>query len=294
MNIAFCINPIGLIGLGATVLSLLRNCSNPAKLTLWFFCAGVSKDDKAQLTRLLDSENFDGKYRIVDFNPVTLFGDLCSLHGDWTAYGRLLLADHIGDEQVLYLDSDLLVELDVLEVYNFNFDGLPLAAVGGGSFKYTLGNKFYINTIGLPADADYFNSGVLLVNLEKWRSDNVKDKCLQIASKYPKELPSHDQSLLNIFCAGSFAKLPQSFNCAWLSYESKPTISDKMILHFVGSPKPWDPFGHLIHNGYHTWLKYANHEWQSYFNKLTINQLARLWHLRRSYARNIIWKFRAT
>ncbi|MFD3002770.1 glycosyltransferase family 8 protein [Pontibacter toksunensis] len=292
MNIAFCINHFGMIGLGTTVLSLLRNCSQPEKLVLWFLCEGLSNEDKMQIKKLLLKEDYKGSYRFIDFSPSTVFGSLNSLHGDWTAYGRLLLADFIDEDQVLYLDSDLVVELDVLkELVVFDFQGQPLAAVSSGFFKYTLGNRFYTGKVGLSPDLEYFNSGVLLINLKDWRLRSVKEECFNIAKKFAMNLPSHDQSLLNIYCAGHFAKLPRSFNCEWPSHRPKPNVSDNMIFHFVGSPKPWDPLGRLIHNGYQTWMKYTDQEWLNYFTPVKISNLKRLWNLRRSYTRCILNKF---
>jgi len=287
MNLAFCINRMALPGLGATLSSLVRNCSDSKKLIAWFFCRGISDKNKNRLEQLLKSEEFLGGYRFIDFDPFSIFGSLPSLHGDWTTYGRLLLADYINEDRVLYLDADLIIERDILELGNFDLNHYVLAAVGGGRFKYALGNKFYINVLGLHSDLEYFNAGVLLLNLDEWRQKNVKEQCFRIGKQNSLDLPSHDQSLLNIYCAGNFAKLPSSFNCEWLADKPKPQVANKMILHFVGSPKPWDPFGFLIHNGYKTWLKYVDEEWASTFVKITPAYFERIWKIRHSYARSL-------
>lgn len=292
MNIAFCINQLGIVGLGVTISSLIRNCSNPNMLKIWFLCAGLTSKEKNKIISLLKSENFNGDYEFIDFDPLTHFGTFSSLHGDWTAYGRLLLSDFIYADQVLYLDSDLVVELDVLQVKDFNFNGYALAAVGGGRFRYTLGHKFYIKKLGVSPDIEYFNSGVILFNLKEWRRNNIKEKCLLIANRYPLELPSHDQSVLNLFCLGKFARLPEYFNCEWLAHLDKPEVSSKMILHFVGSPKPWDPFGFVLNNGYSTYRKYLDPEWHSAFGGYNSAALGRAWNIRRSYLRCISSRIR--
>jgi lipopolysaccharide biosynthesis glycosyltransferase len=293
MNIAFCINSLGLIGLGVTISSLVRSCSDPGVLKIWFFCANLSRGQKRQISRLLESENFTGRYEFIDFEPKEHFGSFSSLHGDWTPYGRLLLADFINEDRVLYLDSDLVVEVDVLNVRQIELSGFILAAVGGGRFKHTLGHQFYIQRLGLDPDWEYFNSGVLLLNLELWRKNKIKEQCLELANQSP-DLPSHDQSLLNMFCRGQFAKLPNSFNCEWLAHCRKPEISNKMILHFVGSPKPWDPLGYLLNNGYTTYIKYLNPEWNARFSRFSALTLNRAWNIRRSYLRCIYNKMKVT
>ncbi|MDB5012652.1 MAG: glycosyltransferase family 8 protein, partial [Daejeonella sp.] len=100
MDIAFCINRLGIIGLGVTISSLIRNCSDQKQLKLWFFCSDLSAHQKNEIKRLLSKENFTGSYLLLDFNPVESFGFFNPLHGDWTAYGRLLLVDFIDSEQV--------------------------------------------------------------------------------------------------------------------------------------------------------------------------------------------------
>lgn len=287
MNIAFCINRLALTGLGVTLCSLLRNCSNPGKLKIWFLCSDVGKKDREAISQLLQTEGLQGNQTFIDFNPEKEFGNFPSLHGDWTAYGRLLLADYISEDQVLYLDADLIVELDILKAEAFDLEGNVLAAVGGGKFKYTLGKRFYIDKLGMSADLEYFNSGVLLLNLKEWRAEKVKEKCLEIANKYGHELPSHDQSLLNIFCAGRFSKLPPAFNCEWVAYLPKPRISTKMILHFVGSPKPWDPLAFFLHRGYRTWKTYLSNKWAPHFSHYSIEDYKRTWKIRHSYFRTI-------
>lgn len=293
MNVAFCINRGGLRGLGVTLTSLFRNCTAPNTLQLWFLCAGLREPEKRAINRLLQVEGFRGRHEFLDFDPALHFGSLCSLHGDWTTYGRLLLADLIPEDRILYLDSDLVIEVNVLEVQVHDFNGHPLAAVGGGQVRHTLGQHFYIHKLGLAPDTEYFNAGVLLLNLREWRAKHIQEQCLKLARQYPLELPSHDQSLLNVLLAGNFSKLPAAFNCEWLAHEPKPTQAESMILHFVGSPKPWDPFGSLIHNGYETWRRYADPEWEMTFGQLSTDDFQKIWRLRRSYARSILHRLRS-
>lgn len=292
MNIAFNINSLGLYGLGNTLSSLIRNCSSVNQLKFWFLCAYLTKHEKDKIIKHLKSEGFSGVYNFIDFDPISIFGKFRSLHGDWTVYGRLLLPEIIQEDSVLYLDSDLIIETDVLAISNFNFEKFSLAAVESGVLRTALENRFYINMLGLSPDLSSFNSGVLLFNLKEWRSKNIKQDWMRIAESYPMELLSADQSLLNAVFAGNFAKLPPEFNCPWYAQESKPSVSKKMIIHFVGSPKPWDPLGFIIHRGYNTWKKYLHPNWRSNSFPITYLELKRVWAIRRSYAKVIREKIR--
>ena len=288
MNIAFCINEPGLRGLGVSLTSLINNCSRPGDLKIWFLCSAIKGHSKNKIQKYLSQKNQKINYEFVDFDPLEYFGSFASLHGDHTTYGRLLLADIIQGDQVLYLDADLVVELDVLQLENFEFGNNFLAAVGGGLFKNTLGRKFYVDKLKIDPWMEYFNAGVLLLDLRKWRFENIKEQCLKLADKYPMDLPSHDQSLLNILCKGRFAKLPESFNCSWEADKPKPILAENMIIHFIGAPKPWDPLASYLHRGFRKWNKYNHKESNFSVGKFTFSEVKRLWHLRRSYGRCLV------
>ena len=285
MNIAFCINRLALAGLGVTVASLVRNCSDSSLLKIYFLCSGLLDSDKDNIHDLLKLENYGGEYHFIDFNPKREFGAFRSLHGDWTAYGRLLLPDLVTESRILYLDADLAVELDVLQVSNFDLKGLAFAAVQFGTVLTTLENDFFINSAGLSPDAPAFNSGILLFDLDKWRNEDLKERCLVFARKYPTQLLACDQTLLNSLFANQFAKLPESFNCPWYPGEPRPSLSGKMILHYVGSPKPWDIGGGFVHSGYRIWKSYLNPFWADKYIHISYDDMKRAWKIRRSYFR---------
>jgi lipopolysaccharide biosynthesis glycosyltransferase len=181
MNIAFCVNRLALIGLGVTISSLIRNCSDSGKLSIWFLGSDLTEKDKQNICKLLAAEKFNGKHHIIDINPKEEFGMFRSLYDDWTTYCKLLLPEIVTEERVLYLDADLAVELDVLDAEYFDLDGYAMGAVNGSKLKYVLDGTFIINEIGLSPETDYFNAGILLMDLQIWRSEKLKEKCLNIA-----------------------------------------------------------------------------------------------------------------
>ena len=293
MNIAFCINRLALIGLGVTVSSLIRNCSDSGKLCIWFLVTDLNLNDKERINKLLLREKFKGSHHIIDLHLKEEFGEFRSLHGDWTTYGRLQLCDIINEERILYLDADLVVEMDILEADVIDMKQYALGAVYGCELPYSLDGAFFMKEFGLPKESMYFNSGILLMDLNKWRSEKSKEKCLEIARKYPKELFSHDQSLLNIIFANNFARLPDKFNCPWLSFSTRPITAEKMIIHFVGSPKPWDIFGKIFHSGYQTWKGYLDRQWAKSYFRINTGDLRRAWKIKRSYLNSLVKKIKS-
>ncbi|MEJ7560456.1 MAG: glycosyltransferase family 8 protein [Pedobacter sp.] len=285
MNIAFCINRLALAGLGVTVVSLIRNCSDSSQLTIHFLCSGLLDDDKDKISRLLKLENYTGGWEFIDFDSRKEFGAFRNLHGDWTTYGRLLLPELVKADQILYLDADLVVELDVLYVKDFDLKGQALGVVHSGAVITALDHRFLIDRAGLEPEAPAFNAGILLMDLHKWRKDNLKGRCLTLARKYPTELVSHDQTLLNSLFSHYSASLPGCMNCAWYPEGPRPIDAEKMILHYVGSPKPWDIGGRFIHDGYKVWKSYLNPMWAKEYVSTTVGDMQRAWKIRRSYFR---------
>ena len=282
MNIVFNVNNLGLEGLGATLVSLITNCSNSKKLKISFLCSDFKLEDKLNISQLLEEANFCGLVEFIDFDAKKIFGHLKPLHGDWTTFGRLLIADYINSDRALYLDADLLINLDILELDKIDLNESILAAVTGATVEYALECSFFIDKLKWPSDTPYFNAGVIIFNLKKWRTENYDQKWKNIAATYPDDLISHDQTLLNALSAGDFIKLPLSFNSAWFAKSEKPFNADQSIIHFIGSPKPWDYFGKIIHKGYAAWATYNTNFWEKNYGKMSKEKIIRTWNIRRS------------
>jgi lipopolysaccharide biosynthesis glycosyltransferase len=290
MDIVFSINRTGLEGLGATLTSLIRNCSDSFCLNLWFLCSELFLSDKDNIYTLLKQENFKGKAEFINFNAKQTFGHLRALHGDWTTYGRLLIPDVLEKEIVLYLDSDLIITKDILLLKSFYSD-MPLSAVRGCNVKWSLESSFFINELKWVPTTNYFNAGVLLYNIKTWKEKNINKKIEDISLKYPNEFLSADQTLLNAAFEGNFGLLPQTFNSSWNPGQIKFLVDDTAIIHFVGSPKPWDIFGKIVHHGYNTWSAYNTSFWKSKYGKINKDKIKRAWRIRRSIAKSFKLRF---
>jgi lipopolysaccharide biosynthesis glycosyltransferase len=291
MNIAFNINKLALIGLGVTLNSLLKNCSDPQELNFYILCADLNSSGKKNISTLLLRYGITNGV-FIDFNAKEHFGHLKCLQGDWTTYGRLLLQDFILDDSVLYLDADLVIEFDVLALKSFDFEGKALAAVNGGHIKFSLENVFFCNELGIKPELAAFNAGILLINLRFWRENDIKNQCLAFGSRYSNKLRAADQTILNALFAGNFTYLPSQFNVAWYAHANRP-IKESAILHFVGSPKPWDLFGRYLHNGFVVWKNYLDSDWQKAYYKHNHRDFIRLCHLRRSYLKIFTLKIKS-
>lgn len=189
---------------------------------------------------------------IQEFSPKAPTGAV-GLHGNSTVYGRLGLPGLLPDaERSLYLDSDLVIHRDIREVFE-HFDGEHVLLVdGAGTRQYALERDLFAKA-GLDLGGPVFNSGVMGIDLALWRTTGVAEKCAEVAQRYGKELLSADQALLNIALADAFKALGDTYNTQLFPWAAPVGRLEPRIYHFVGSPKPWDPFGRWFSSHYPLW-----------------------------------------
>lgn len=145
-------------------------------------------------------------------------------------------------DRVIYLDTDILVQADIHDLYNMNFDKSYLLVVSDNEDMRNLYVKTrYYKNAGLDY-RNYFNSGVLVLNLKEIRKLNFLNNCLTKLQKFNKFA---DQDILNIifkdkvkFIDGKFNKLVDIQNLSDDNIEN--ILKGKVILHFAGYLKPWN------------------------------------------------------
>lgn len=162
-----------------------------------------------------------------------------------------LLPSHV--DVALYLDSDTIALGDVAEVFDL-FD--PTWAVQAcRDFTATMGTPLVqiprLESFGIDPDAHYFNSGVLLLNLRRWRAEKLAERLLNFAAENPDCLFIADQNTINIVLHGSIGTLPPEWNAqavypklldgTWkFPYLPQRPPERAKIYHFTSEIKPWN------------------------------------------------------
>ena len=279
-------------GLGATLTSLLRNCSSIDQITLVFLSANLAKEDKKLISRLLNQNGYLREPKFHDYDAEKLFGHLRSLHGDYTTYGKSLIPDLLPDDKVLYLDSDLVVNVDVLALREFSTHDNPISAVTTSTMPQVLDGTFLMEKLGFPATTKFFNAGVLLFDTKAYNRQNFQQRWKAVSGEHPDDLLCADQTVFNGMCRGSFGILPENFNVGWTPGTDLPQrVVGDSIIHFVGSPKPWDLLGQHLHLGYGLWRGCTPDFWYDAYCRLSSTKLARAWQIRRSITKHALrWR----
>ncbi|MEY8531423.1 SP_1767 family glycosyltransferase [Lactobacillus taiwanensis] len=165
-------------------------------------------------------------------------------------YGKFLIPELIKEEKVLYLDSDVIVDKNLDQLFEINIEDRPL---------YTVVDYF---------NPGQFNSGVLLINNRFWYNNNIGNQLLDLGKRYNL---SNTQVMMNEGFAQNYGKLNPKYNYQ-IGYERKSYWNDKdsfysffdhikepAIIHFTERDKPFN-----ITNTTELrekWWDYHNLEW---------------------------------
>ncbi|MFU8824662.1 glycosyltransferase family 8 protein [Yoonia sp.] len=158
------------------------------------------------------------------------------------AYLRIALPEAFEDEyaRILYLDCDVLVVGEALgEVFALDLGNSSVGAVMDIS-KLKKPRRLTKDQKLTGMTGSYFNSGVLLLDVNAFVGEGVRDKCVLTAQNDPTALFYFDQTLLNVVLQGRWAELHPAWNWQWTIV--RPFFElfvDTQIVHLVSKPKPW-------------------------------------------------------
>lgn len=167
-----------------------------------------------------------------------------------------------GQKKILYLDADIVVRQDVAELYRQKIDGYLLGAVrdmesAGNCKREKLYQNYLKKQVGLINPMNYFQAGVLLINLNEFRKQ-IKTQDL-ICKTLEYQWRMLDQDVLNGICQGKVKFLDMKWNVLmnWNDsgksrmdfiryapnryYQSYCTArKNPAIIHYAGAWKPWE------------------------------------------------------
>ena len=164
-------------------------------------------------------------------------------------YYRLLAYKFLPEDmdRILYLDPDILVINELKELYNLDMEGYLYAAAYHNRASVTEINKLRLKPYDIEA---YYNSGVLLMNLEEQRKKVKEEEIFQFVELNKKKLILPDQDVIN----GLYSKFIKDIEEERYNYDARfyhfykiankevdmdYIINHTAIIHFCGKKKPW-------------------------------------------------------
>jgi lipopolysaccharide biosynthesis glycosyltransferase len=140
--------------------------------------------------------------------------------------------------KVLWLDADILALASITELWDREL-GDHLAWAAPDALVPRVSSPFGVGAhreLGLDPAVPYFNSGVMLINLDRWRREGVFRRALDYLQHHPGQVYFWDQEALNAVLAGHWGCLDPRWN--WSPSLSGPEPAPALV-HFTGNLKPW-------------------------------------------------------
>jgi lipopolysaccharide biosynthesis glycosyltransferase len=239
--------------LAVTVRSALANLQSARKVVLFILDGGISSTNKEKIMRSLNSDQISIRWTQQDNS---LFENLVlTRHLTAACYYRLFIPKILPQEfdKAIYLDTDMVVTGDLEELWNIDIGNNYVLAVQDDSelnIAMSEGLRNY-KEVGIDPACKYFNSGLLVMNLEKWRTGSIGEKVFEYI-KQNREYVRYDQDGLNAVLAGHWGELHPKWNQMPRIYESSfrednpfsedvynELLNKPCIIHFTSYPKPF-------------------------------------------------------
>ena len=264
INVLFCIDEKFWQHLGVAITSLLL--SNPqSRFRIVVASAAPLNEQRSQEIATLVTTRGNATLQTIYYQEALQYQDLpVHDHLTFAAYLRLFMAEFLPSDidRILYLDTDLLVVDDIRDLWRID---LGDAYLGAAPEPYDRAQREPLN-FG-PQDF-YFNSGVMLVNVQKWRADIVLPSLIDFARQNPDKLPSVDQDVLNSVFRGKILNIGYEWNWQALFVRMQPSelgMSRAKYLQLKKSP-------HLVHytSRYKPWY----YRWEPHYKSFYYRVLA--------------------
>ena len=253
INVAIALDRNVLFAAYVTIRSLAKN-NSVHQIYVYVLHSELTKEDCESLRDALLREMRDNQMIFIEVDP-SKFSNL-PYNRLWSRemYYRLMLPELLGEEidRILYLDTDIIVNKDISDFYNIDFEEKLLITTKDMNFEDLTLNQpdsgvrdAFFKKLVKEDGMIYFCSGVLLLNLAKLKERYTFDAYMDIFHSISDKVLFPDQDLLNyahykqvkFVDEIQFGLFAQAAHNMGMTYEE--VRSNVSILHFAGQAKPW-------------------------------------------------------
>lgn len=223
--------------LGVSLKSLIENSSKENKYEIKILYTQVSEKNIAKIKKC-EQENIS-----IEF--VSLMEQLTEIQSKLytrnyfsnTTYFRLYIPELYPQyDKAVYIDSDTVVLADVADLYNEDLGDNLLGGVPDGAVQTVpIFQEYVEKVVGVIDYNNYFNAGILVMNLKELREFKLQEKFLYLLEKVKFEV-AQDQDYLNRICKGRVKLLDFAWNRMPVMGEQNSEIK---LVHYNLGFKPW-------------------------------------------------------
>ena len=238
--------------LGVSLKSLIENASKENKYEIKILYTNVSEENISRIKKY-EQENISIEFVNVNEQLKEIKSKLYTRnYFSNTTYFRLYIPELYPQyNKAVYIDSDTIVLTDIANLYNEEIGDNLIAAIPDGAVQTIPVFQEYVEkVVGVIDYNNYFNAGILVMNLEELRKYKFQEKFLYLLEKIKFEV-AQDQDYLNRICKGRVKLLDFSWNrMPVMGGDDK----DIKIVHYNLGFKPWH-FDNVLYQEY--FWKYA-------------------------------------
>ncbi|MBL1230597.1 glycosyltransferase family 8 protein [Enterococcus sp. BWB1-3] len=237
--------------LSVMIATLLDNVNDPnSRIHFYVIDDDISDKSKEQLRKTVNLHSDQASIEFVSVDHSLYKDFLVSDHITTTAYFRISLPKFLPADdtcKVLYLDADTLILDDITTLFNLDLHDQTIGAV------IDPGQTKALKRLGIDSNNFYFNSGVMVINLERWNKENITEKTIQFLTDHGDKIIYHDQDALNAVLYEQWAPFHPRWNMqSSLIFEKHPAPNEHYtklykagsrnpaVIHFTGHDKPWN------------------------------------------------------
>ena len=157
-----------------------------------------------------------------------------------STYFRLFIPNMFKQyDKILYLDSDIVILDDIANLYNIDLgDNYVGAAQDDVIATEQIFRDYAEKVIGHNSYKNYFNAGILLMNLRKLREIDFENKFLHLLDTV-KYYVAQDQDYLNRFCKGNVTMFSTDWDRMPVNQAKVNDIDNLKLVHYNLAFKPW-------------------------------------------------------
>ncbi|GIU91941.1 MAG: glycosyl transferase family 8 [Acidimicrobiia bacterium] len=234
------------MGLAVTLDTALGGVDG--RVEVWVVDGGMTGDTRRRIARVVDRRG--GSIRWHRLDKRAFDGVRVAPWGSVVNYFPLLAPSLVDTGLVLALDSDLLVR-DPLEelVGTWERGSAPVGAVLDFGIRTVEGvfGPDVARELQIDPTTPYFNSGVMLIDVEVWREMGISERAASFAKEHGDVMRFSDQDALNAVVAGRWVRLDDRWNVQVgnvsraVSHDPEAAflLSNPGIVHYSGPAKPW-------------------------------------------------------
>ncbi|WP_313892571.1 glycosyltransferase [Psychrobacillus sp.] len=230
------------------IKSIEENYIGKNKINIYILCSELLEKNKKKIKSTVEQNNaFQIHFREIE-NSEIIEKFRIKDHFTTAMYYRILIPNLLSEQinKAIYLDCDVLVRKNIKELWDIEIDNYALGAVSTLDFNNC-------GKLGIDLNYGYFNSGVLIFNLKKWREKNYVSIIMDYLINNSTQLSLPDQDALNFVLFQDWIEVPLKWNVRTTLYnfkelqnDFKQYLYDPAIVHFTTYSKPWHLFNNHI------------------------------------------------